>query len=187
MALKTHGTMAVDWEQRIDFDRLRKERLARAKALLAKSEMGALLCFDMNNVRYITATHIGTWAQDKISRFTLLPQNDEPILWDFGSAAKHHQLNCPWLGERSRAGNLAAARRDVSGNGARRRCRAQDQDRARNARSAQAAAGNRRRRAADPVRAAEAKGSRSSTASSSCRMPASSRRRTRSRCSTRRP
>src|SRR6185369_3551415 len=104
MALKTHGTMAVDWEQRIDFDRLRKERLARAKALLAKSEMGALLCFDMNNVRYLTATHIGTWAQDKISRFTLLPQNDEPILWDFGSAAKHHQLNCPWLGDRSRAG-----------------------------------------------------------------------------------
>ncbi|HVB57227.1 MAG TPA: hypothetical protein VNE63_12485 [Candidatus Acidoferrales bacterium] len=40
--------------------------------------MGALLCFDMNNVRYITATHVGTWAQDKNSRFTLLPQNDEP-------------------------------------------------------------------------------------------------------------
>src|SRR5260221_4006720 len=44
------------------------------------------------------------WAQDNISRFSLLPQNDEPILWDFGSAAKHHQLHCPWLGERSRAG-----------------------------------------------------------------------------------
>src|SRR5665811_2569116 len=65
MALKTYGTMAVDWEQRIDFDRLRKERLARAKALLEKSEMGALLCFDMNNVRYLTSTHIGSWAQDK--------------------------------------------------------------------------------------------------------------------------
>src|SRR5580700_1745464 len=104
MALKTHGTMAVDWEQRIDFDRLRRERLAKAKALLAKSEMGALLCFDMNNVRYLTSTHIGSWAQDKANRFTLLPQNDEPILWDFGSAAKHHQLNCPWLDGRSRAG-----------------------------------------------------------------------------------
>src|SRR5712692_1474838 len=104
MALPTYGTMAVDWENRVDFDRLRRERLARAKALLAKSEMGALLCFDMNNVRYLTATHIGTWAQDKMSRFSLLPQNDEPILWDFGSAAKHHQLHCPWLGERSRAG-----------------------------------------------------------------------------------
>jgi len=104
VAICTYGTMGVDWEQRIDFDRLRTERLARIKALLATSEMGALLCFDMNNVRYITATHIGTWAQDKISRFTLLPQNAEPILWDFGSAAKHHQLNCPWLGDRSRAG-----------------------------------------------------------------------------------
>lgn len=96
--------MAVDWEQRIDFDRLRRERLGRIKMLLAKSEIGALLCFDMNNVRYITSTNIGSWAQDKISRFTLLPQNDEPILWDFGSAARHHQQNCPWMGERSRAG-----------------------------------------------------------------------------------
>jgi Xaa-Pro aminopeptidase len=104
VALRTFGTMAVDWENRVDLDRLRRERLARIKHLLATSELGALLCFDMNNVRYITATHIGTWAQDKISRFTLLPQNDEPILWDFGSAARHHQLNCPWLGERSRPG-----------------------------------------------------------------------------------
>jgi Xaa-Pro aminopeptidase len=104
VALKTFGTMAVDWENRVDLDRLRRERLARIKDLLARSELGALLCFDMNNVRYITATHIGTWAQDKISRFTLLPQNDEPILWDFGSAARHHQLNCPWLGDRSRPG-----------------------------------------------------------------------------------
>jgi Xaa-Pro aminopeptidase len=104
MALKTFGTMAVDWEQRVDFDRLRRERLARIKGLLEKSELGALLCFDMNNVRYITATHIGTWAQDKVSRFTLLPRKDEPILWDFGSAARHHQLNCPWLGDRSRPG-----------------------------------------------------------------------------------
>ena len=105
MAIKTYGTMQVDWEERINFDRLRTERLARAKALLKESEMGALLCFDMNNVRYLTATHIGTWAQDKMNRFTLLPQDDEPILWDFGSAAKHHQLYAPWLGEkRSRPG-----------------------------------------------------------------------------------
>ncbi len=105
MSIKSYGSMAVDWEARVDFDRLRRERLTRVKQMLKKSNMGALLCFDMNNVRYITATHIGTWAQDKINRFTLLPQDDEPILWDFGSAAKHHQLYAPWLGEgRSRAG-----------------------------------------------------------------------------------
>ncbi len=106
MAIHTHGVMAVDWEERINFERLRRERLARIKKVLAGSEAGALLCFDMNNVRYITSTHIGTWAQDKVARFTLLPQGDEPILWDFGSAAKHHQLYAPWLdgAERSRPG-----------------------------------------------------------------------------------
>jgi Xaa-Pro aminopeptidase len=104
MALKTFGLMAVDWEERGNIDRLRRERLDRIKVALKKSELGALLCFDMNNIRYITATHIGTWAMDKLVRFSLLPQDDEPILWDFGSAARHHQIYCPWLGERSRAG-----------------------------------------------------------------------------------
>ena len=104
MGLKTFGLMGVDWEERVNLERLRQDRLSRIKAALKKSELGALLCFDMNNIRYITATHIGTWAMDKLVRFSLLPQDDEPILWDFGSAARHHQIYCPWLGERSRAG-----------------------------------------------------------------------------------
>jgi len=106
MSIATHGSMAVDWEERINFDRLRTERLDRVKAKLEASNMGAILCFDMTNVRYITATNIGTWAQDKVSRWTLLPRGQEPVLWDFGSAAKHHALYAPWMGgdERSRPG-----------------------------------------------------------------------------------
>src|SRR2546422_9731173 len=105
MGIRSYGVMGVDWEERVDFDRFRRERLERASSALAESELGALLCFDMNNIRYITATHIGTWAIDKLVRFCLLPQNDEPIMWDFGSAARHHKLYSPWLGEdRSRAG-----------------------------------------------------------------------------------
>ena len=104
MGIKTFGLQTVDWEERVNYERLRTERLARVTRMLAASELGALLCFDMNNIRYITATHIGTWAMDKLVRFALLPRGDEPILWDFGSAARHHQLYCPWLGARSRAG-----------------------------------------------------------------------------------
>jgi Xaa-Pro aminopeptidase len=104
MGGKTFGLMNVDWEERVDMDRLRTQRLTRAKTVLDASECGALLCFDMSNIRYITATHIGTWAQDKLNRFCLLPRDDEPIMWDFGSAARHHQLYNPWLAERSRAG-----------------------------------------------------------------------------------
>jgi Xaa-Pro aminopeptidase len=105
MSIHSYGTMAVDWEERVRFDRLRDERLARIKGLLETSSLGALLCFDMSNIRYITATHIGTWAADKLNRFCLLPQGGEPIMWDFGSAARHHDLYNPWLGGgRSRAG-----------------------------------------------------------------------------------
>ena len=105
MTLKTFGTMAVDIEERVNFERLRVQRLDRAKGALKESELGAMLCFDMNNIRYLTATVIGSWAMDKLVRFALLPRDDDPILWDFGSAARHHQLYCPWLGEeRSRYG-----------------------------------------------------------------------------------
>lgn len=102
MAIASRGaSMAVDWEQRVDFARLRTDRLARAREALAASDLGAVLVFDQNNIRYITSTHIGEWARDKSARCALLPRSGDPILWDFGSAARHHQLYAPWLPESS--------------------------------------------------------------------------------------
>jgi Xaa-Pro aminopeptidase len=97
MAIRTYGPNAVDWEQRIDLVRLREQRLARLRDTLERSHLGALLTFDFSNIRYMTATHIGTWAMDKLIRFALLPRGGDPIIWDFGSAARHHQLYNPWL------------------------------------------------------------------------------------------
>ena len=97
MAIHTFGSSAVDWEERVDLARLRDERLARLRAQLDRSELGALLSFDFANIRYMTSTHIGTWAMDKLIRFALLPRGGEPVVWDFGSAARHHQLYNPWL------------------------------------------------------------------------------------------
>ncbi|OFV90295.1 MAG: hypothetical protein A3G76_04795 [Acidobacteria bacterium RIFCSPLOWO2_12_FULL_65_11] len=51
--------MAVDWEQRIDVDRLRREPLARIKDRLAKSDLGALLCFDMNHASHLSYRLLG--------------------------------------------------------------------------------------------------------------------------------
>jgi Xaa-Pro aminopeptidase len=99
MVSPTYGTNQVDWENRLDTGRLRRERLTRLKAELDRSDLGALLTFDFHNIRYMTATHIGTWAMDKMIRFALLPRGGDPVLWDFGSAARHHQLQTPWLDE----------------------------------------------------------------------------------------
>ncbi|CAM3714926.1 Xaa-Pro peptidase family protein [Occultella aeris] len=91
------GRMAVDFEERVDYDRLRSYRLARARAALDASELGALLVFDVNNIRYLTSTMIGEWARDKVARYALLMRDREPIVWDFGSAALHHEIYAPWL------------------------------------------------------------------------------------------
>src|SRR5919201_2699081 len=97
--------MAVDWEQRVDFPRLRKARLDKARESLNASDLGAVLLFDQNSIRYGTSTHIGEWARDKSARCVLLPRVGDPVLWDFGSAARHHQLYAPWLPDTSwRAG-----------------------------------------------------------------------------------
>ncbi len=104
-ALPALGIMGVDFEERVDYRRLHKYRLARVKMALEKSDLGALLVFDVNNIRYITSTKIGEWERDKLSRWALLTRTGEPILWDFGSAAVHHKLYTPWLApENCRAG-----------------------------------------------------------------------------------
>jgi Xaa-Pro dipeptidase len=101
------GSTAVDFEERVDFARLRAYRLVRARAALERSELGALLVFDVNDIRYLTSTMIGEWARDKMARYALLARGAEPVVWDFGSAARHHQLHAPWLRpENSRAGML---------------------------------------------------------------------------------
>ena len=91
------GSMNVDWEERWNVDRLRTYRFGRAREALAASDLGALLLFDFNNIRYVTSTHIGEWARDKMTRYALQTRGGDPHIWDFGSAAKHHRLNCPWL------------------------------------------------------------------------------------------
>jgi Xaa-Pro dipeptidase len=89
--------MNVDWEERWNVERLRTYRTTRARDALAASDLGAVLLFDFNNIRYVTSTHIGEWARDKMTRYALLTRGGDPHIWDFGSAAKHHRLNCPWL------------------------------------------------------------------------------------------
>jgi len=89
--------MGVDYEERVDFGRLRDYRIARAKAALEASGCGAFLLFDFYNIRYTTQTWIGGALGDKMIRYCLLMRDRDPILWDFGSAVRHHKLYSPWL------------------------------------------------------------------------------------------
>ena len=95
--LPAWGHTSVDFERRVDHDRLRRYRLSRTREALKNSPAGTLLLFDVNNIRYVSATKIGEWERDKMCRFCLLTGDDSPYVWDFGSAAVHHQKYSDWL------------------------------------------------------------------------------------------
>jgi Xaa-Pro aminopeptidase len=71
--------ISVDFERRIDHDRLRRYRLSRTRQALQNSPAGTLLLFDVNNIRYVSATKIGEWERDKMCRFCLLTGDDSPM------------------------------------------------------------------------------------------------------------
>lgn len=91
------GVMGVDWEDRVDFTRLREYRLWRVREQLEERGLGALLLFETSNIRYATSTAIGYWAFNKGERWALVTREGRPKVWDFGSAAKAHRLQLPDL------------------------------------------------------------------------------------------
>jgi Xaa-Pro dipeptidase len=99
--------MGVDYEERVDFDRLRNYRIDRAKKSLETSECGSFLLFDFYNIRYTTQTWIGGALGDKMTRYALLARGQDPYLWDFGSAVRHHKIHSRWVDDDNwRAGML---------------------------------------------------------------------------------
>jgi Xaa-Pro aminopeptidase len=101
------GHMGVDYEERVNFERLRDYRIGRAKASLEGSECGAFLLFDFYNIRYTTQTWIGGALGDKMTRYALVARGQDPFLWDFGSAVRHHKMYSKWFDDDNwRAGML---------------------------------------------------------------------------------
>lgn len=94
---ETYGIMAVDHEIRIDYNKLRKERLEKTREQMKKDNVGALLAFDCDHIRYITSTKIGEWNVEIRPRYCLLPVNGDPILFEVGSAIPRKKMLCPWL------------------------------------------------------------------------------------------
>jgi Xaa-Pro dipeptidase len=90
--------MAVDFEERVNFDRLRSERLLKIKTALRVSDLGSLVCYDFDNIRYITGTHVGEWCRNKMNRYCILPKDGNPLLFDPAAPAK--RISCPWMNER---------------------------------------------------------------------------------------
>jgi Xaa-Pro aminopeptidase len=91
----TRGTMAVDWEERIDVRRLREERYERALERLRESPLGSLLLVDDPNVRYVTG--LAMTGGSGADHYTLLTEAGDVVHWDTADHASNQRYNCPWL------------------------------------------------------------------------------------------
>src|SRR5919109_1085805 len=92
------STTATDWQLRVDFDRMRRDRLARARMMMAKHDLGALVCFVGENVRYLTGVWQGNWKNNIFIRYCVLPRDGEPILFETaGSDFECARIDAPWL------------------------------------------------------------------------------------------
>jgi Xaa-Pro dipeptidase len=92
--------MATDCEIRIDFEKLRKDRLHNVSEQLKKDGLGALLCFDPDSIRYITSTKLNDWTNNKLARCCLLAADKAPVLYEIGSAIETKKKLSPWIRDR---------------------------------------------------------------------------------------
>ena len=122
-ATASWGTMAKDWEAGVDYRKLAQDRLHRARNSIRSAGLGGVLCFNVDNVRYITATHIGEWARDKFDRYCVCPADGDPF--GSGSPGQAQELTVAW--RPPRRSDLDVARRHTAGLWRGDRVRAPDQ------------------------------------------------------------
>ena len=102
-ARRVYSLTGADWQERVNFERLRKDRLAKAKEQMEKHDLGALVVYDGANVRYLTSSFQGNWKYNIFIRYAVLPRGGEPILFETaGSDLVCAKMDLPWMEGRIR-------------------------------------------------------------------------------------
>ena len=92
------GLVGTDWQERVDWGRLRNYRLNRAREAMKQHGLGAILCMYDENIRYVTSTITPGWCRLKPGlRYALLCEGAEPILFEQGDIGTQINRHCPWI------------------------------------------------------------------------------------------
>ncbi|MCL6592349.1 MAG: Xaa-Pro peptidase family protein [Alicyclobacillus sp.] len=103
---RIYSTTGTDWQERVNFDRMRRERLEKVREQMDKHNLGAMILFVGENVRYVTGVWQGNWKNNIFIRYAVLPRNGDPVLFEtVGSDMVCAKMDAPWLGE----GNIRPA------------------------------------------------------------------------------
>ena len=104
MGTANFGTVGLDWQQRVNWDRMREYRIERARTMMKKHGLGAMLCMYDENVRYITGTLTPGWNRLKPGlRYAMLCGDGRPILFEQGDLGFQIERHSPVDPEGERA------------------------------------------------------------------------------------
>ena len=100
---RLYSQSGADWQYRVDYDRMRKDRLQRLKDAMNANDLGALVLFAGANIRYATGSYQGNWKYNINIRYVVLPNGGEPVLFETAGSDLHcAEIDLPWMEGRIR-------------------------------------------------------------------------------------
>lgn len=90
-----YGVDGVDWQDRIDYPRMRRERLAKAQAAMKKRGIAACILTRTDNIRYMTSVK-GPFFANQL-RYAVAFAEHDPIMYELGDMLEHNRLHCRWI------------------------------------------------------------------------------------------
>jgi len=85
------GQYGVDYERRVNFEELRKERMEKVQQEIKDADLGALILYDPISIRYATGAKFGGSGliARKFLRFLLVPKEGDALLYEYPYAQPH--------------------------------------------------------------------------------------------------
>ena len=99
---RLYSQTGADWQYRVDFERLRAERLQRTREQMEAYDLGALVLFAGANIRYVTGSYQGNWKYNINIRYVVLPRGGEPVFFETAGSDLHCAvIDLPWIPEQN--------------------------------------------------------------------------------------
>lgn len=100
MALSNYQKMAlgkfnVDYEERVDMQKMREEKWGRAQGALCNDNLSIVITWNADNIRYLTSIYLTTPNRAGEYQFATFTRNGQPTF--YGGTPEEMNRRCPWM------------------------------------------------------------------------------------------
>jgi Xaa-Pro aminopeptidase len=92
------GQFGKDYEEGVNFERLRKERLQKARESMIRHDLGAIVAIRGENARYLTG-FLGLPVASTVLRYVVFPVTADPVIFELGADIGRLKESATWIKE----------------------------------------------------------------------------------------